>query len=525
MPLSPDTEALMLAYVYGELDGDAARAFEARLAEDAELRAEVEGLMATRDLLQVDARYGDESGLDAPPPHLVDAILSAEALARPPEIRDASLAVRGRPEEPRGWVQKLSSWLLGGGVVVTAAAALLLMVSRKDAEEAPPMAAAEAPAPKQAEAQLAREAAERTEADRAVDDKAAPPPPGVEPEPAGDEKPSAAPEIAQAAKAEEKRAAKLDDLLARPVVEEDAPAKDAKRAGRAKRKVRPAPVEKSPARTRAAPAKGGALKEALEPPPRDDALDRPMAAGDAEPQAADETDALSGGASPPGRGASPEGGTRGSAALAPPQEQPEPSSAPPSSLSVGGAYGSGPPSLPDVVKKQAAERRKARSRTQAGAKADSLKRETERARAQMEAETALASGGVALSEGRADEALELFQRAALFDKVARVLGAAPYVGQMRAYLALQRPREALALHPLVRRYATTAEDRAQGALSAGQAAEALGQNQQARRLYEEAARHKSTKAAALKGLERLREAAAALESAAEAPPPASTEAR
>jgi hypothetical protein len=133
MAITEETEALMLAYVYGELSASDARAFERRLDADEELRAEVEGLRATRDLFGRDAAWGEASGTDAPPPHLVDAILTAEALARPPAVRQAALARAAATSAPP-LTARLSRWLLGGGLFVGAAAAFLLVVTRAPQE-------------------------------------------------------------------------------------------------------------------------------------------------------------------------------------------------------------------------------------------------------------------------------------------------------------------------------------------------------------------------------------------------------
>lgn len=128
MAITEETEALMLAYVYGELSASDARSFEQRLDADPELRAEVEGLRATLDLLGRDAAFGESSGIDAPPAHLVDAIMNAEALERPAAIRQAALA-RATSSSPPPLTARLARWLLGGGLVVGAAATVFLVVS------------------------------------------------------------------------------------------------------------------------------------------------------------------------------------------------------------------------------------------------------------------------------------------------------------------------------------------------------------------------------------------------------------
>lgn len=521
MPLSPDTEALMLAYVYGELDGDAARAFEARLASDAELRAEVEGMQAVRDLLQLDARHGEESGLDVPPPHLVDAILRAEALARPAEIRDASLLVRGRPDEPRGFAQKLSSWLLGGGVFVTAAAALLVLVARDDDVEAPAAIVAFEQAPAAAPDAVAQgakdEAKPAAEAKLALpsDDEVAEPSLETEAPKQPAEAVAPAPEVGLLEKASALQAKQLEakepETRAREEPELDDKVYDEKydrrydkkaktRPSRASRKARPA--------EKPAPAKGGALRdvdldEALSSPATGEGLDA-LSSGAGLKGA----DGLAEGQLGLGRGAGGSGAGPGTSSL---ESAPPP---PPATSAPSGAFGSTPPPLPEPARRKAEEQRRERAKVAGTDKRARAKLDAERAAAESEAEMALASAGLALGEGRADEALDLFKRAALFDKQVKVLGGAPYVGQMRAYLALKRPKDAYALWPLVQRYSKTAADRAQGALAAAEAAEGLGRDRDARRLYEEAARFPATKALALKGLMRVRAREQALEAPA-----------
>lgn len=147
MAPTDDTEALTLAYVYGELSASAALAFERRMdaatAEGAELRAEVEGLRASRALFGRDAHFGVASGIDLPPSHLVDAIMNAEAIARPPELRRAALVAR--TPEAGGFTARLSRWLLGGGLALGAAAALFVVVTNTRSDEQLISVAASAP--------------------------------------------------------------------------------------------------------------------------------------------------------------------------------------------------------------------------------------------------------------------------------------------------------------------------------------------------------------------------------------------
>jgi hypothetical protein len=121
---------LVLAFVDGTLAGDALATMNARLQADPALRAEVEGLLAVRRLLGDDARWGQEAGRDVPPPHLVDAIVRAEVLARPHD-RPAAAPPDARTMVP--WWSRLSAWWLRGSLVGAGAAAVLLaVVTRPD---------------------------------------------------------------------------------------------------------------------------------------------------------------------------------------------------------------------------------------------------------------------------------------------------------------------------------------------------------------------------------------------------------
>lgn len=138
---APD-DALVLAYVDGTLAAPLRAEFETRLASDPDLRAELEGLRALRTLLDGDAVWGRDSAVDAPPAHLVEAIVRAEVAARPDEIRQAVALARSSPEAMKQqplWA-RLQSWWLGGGVVVGAAAAVLFVVSRDESQILAPAA-------------------------------------------------------------------------------------------------------------------------------------------------------------------------------------------------------------------------------------------------------------------------------------------------------------------------------------------------------------------------------------------------
>jgi hypothetical protein len=144
-----DDELLLEALEAAGAGNGAVAAARDRLAHDKALQAELDGLKAVQDLLKADADWGAQSGADAPPPHLLDAILRAEVAARPDAIRSAVAAgatVGGAvPAAPApGWWSRFSSWVVGGGALVGAAAALLITVSRAPADVATPKA--EAPA-------------------------------------------------------------------------------------------------------------------------------------------------------------------------------------------------------------------------------------------------------------------------------------------------------------------------------------------------------------------------------------------
>jgi hypothetical protein len=123
---------------------------------DPALADEIEGVRAVQTLLRADAQWGEASGTDMPPPHLLDAIVRAEVAARPDAIRHAVAAsAGGAPAAPAaGLWSKLSSWAVGGGVVVAAAAAVVVTISRGPSEltsptpaDASPRGSAEAVAP------------------------------------------------------------------------------------------------------------------------------------------------------------------------------------------------------------------------------------------------------------------------------------------------------------------------------------------------------------------------------------------
>jgi hypothetical protein len=142
-PRSPSDDDLVLAAFDGNANSDA------RAPLSPSVQAEIDGLRAVRALLNDDAAWGEHSGVDAPPSHLLDAILRAEVAARSDVVRQAITTASSPATAPSSAWQRLSSWLVGGGVLVGAAAAVLLTVSREPTMQADSMAApkmAEAPA-------------------------------------------------------------------------------------------------------------------------------------------------------------------------------------------------------------------------------------------------------------------------------------------------------------------------------------------------------------------------------------------
>ena len=141
--MNADTETLLISYLYGELSEDATASFEARLDEDGDLRAELEGMQASLSLIEDDDAFGTLSGLDMPPSHLQSAIFAQEALERPAEIRQAALQIRAPMlHEPIPLVQRLSTWIFGGGTLALGAAAVFIFTSNMAEDQAPTLSEA-----------------------------------------------------------------------------------------------------------------------------------------------------------------------------------------------------------------------------------------------------------------------------------------------------------------------------------------------------------------------------------------------
>lgn len=498
--MSDDIDPLITAYVSGDLTPEAARAFEQRMAADPALRAEVEGLKAVRALLDEDARWGAQSGEDAPPPHLVDAIVRAEALSRPAELR-AAIARAG--SAPRPFVQRLSTWLVGGGLAAGAAAALLLVATSD--ERAPPTATAVA----------AR-----------VAEASAPPPPTAAP--AGP-----TPDVAAAESADAKIAA------ASPAAEAAAAA-----SGAVQQPVGAATKEGDARRdelfaggdlgegvaTGGAQVMGGAgasvdglgrtagARPADAAPPaeqraeQEEAAEKPAAAkgdtrkGDVAADVAKDAPARAAASAVDDAESAP------AAAPPPPAAAPAPApakAAPPATSSTSG----GPPPLSPRARELAAEvreKRKAEASTEAKKQAaDPAAAERQRAREQAErgkreqdATMALASAARELAAGRLVDALDLFRQAERLDRGLGILGIDPIVGQMRALERLGRVDDVLALVP---RLPADAKQPGVGEalLIAARAAEAKGDRATALALYRRAAASPPHKAEAQKAARRL----------------------
>lgn len=570
VPLNESTEAQLLAYAYGELSGPEARAFEQRLQADAELRAELESIRATRELLGADARWGLDTKVDAPPPHLLDAIVRAEALARPAEIRNAR-AMEARPT----LTARLSRWLVGGGVLVGATAALLVVVSRSSDQEMMPASPLGAAAPAAAPVAAAEPP---MEADGKAADRVA----------AKEEKPA-------------ESAALMADAPASPMPDDAVlqPREDVARP-------RPNEAQMLP--------KGGAVG-ALEKADHGGAGLGAAARGGVTTGAADDEGAFAkdqsvsadprkaqGQASALGGRAEAEESVRGgdslgfdgerspsaapsSAPSPPPPPPPEPEAVAPSSVASprrSVASSSAPMTAPDQApalqerpssssldartrdelkadRKRLADLRREQNelRQKTNTKSESLsppadkapapkpapakstesaggekaKKRAEKAppvqagpeaKREMQSEIAYMSGLRELKEGRALDALDEFQSAERLD-ARRGLGSDPQVGQMRALLALKRPAEALVIARRLAGRNVAEPGVVDGLLLGARTAEQLGDLRSARELWTALLKVPAQKGAAQAALARIGNPAVrsvdtdAAEAASEAP--------
>jgi hypothetical protein len=471
-----DSYALALAYVYGELGPAEVKSFEARLETDAELRAEVEGLVATRDLLDMDVRYGEESGRDVPPPHLTDAILRAEALARPREIREAAIAASG---QTRTWVQRLSVWLIGGGVAVGAAATLLVLVtSNSMMKESADMAAAPAPA-----ASADAESAPRFEPAKPMAKSA---PNGAMEKSAdfADEKPAEAFEESKKERAADGFAPSRDPSPRSSGRQGEAGEDRAGAKDRSRSLVfnEPADAPMKQAAPKPSQIAGGKAFDYAE----GEAEEEPLAE-----LAADEADADdnalgdsfgAGGASSKADGIAPM----------------EPAPPPPATRAP-----AGPPKVGSNLRKVLERGKKAPSKRKAKKRAverDARSQMRAEAKGQLEQNERLTAINVAyrtaeraFNAGRFGVAYDEYGKAGALDAGGKVLGPMPHVGQMRSLHSLGRYREVLDHVPALMRFGVKIFGVADGLLVAADAAERLGQLDRAERLYADAAKSPDVK--------------------------------
>lgn len=487
-------DALVTAYVYGELSADAKAAFEEQMRSDPDLQAEVDGLLAMRDVLDADAQFGEESGIDEPPPHLFDAILKDEAIARSPAVK-AAVAKRNAPPS-EGLLSKLSTWLVGGGALAGAAAVLFFVVARQGAVDdvaAPQAAKTAAPAA----ADIKRDA-----------------PSGLEKEAAREEKPgsfAAKSERAPAELSERELAKGALDVAPRPSTitsskdrldtgrgsaggggfapEPERKKSDKKVALPPRGSADDAPAEARRSRHRDAPADGARsdpaqgnqagegtrslsfgthqvgidsslsledddsadeAKEVVQKPkPKPapavalgDNVERqaPSAKAEAEEESIEAPVALGGRA---GAAKKTSASASGAAPAAEPPAAPPP---PPAADSA-----AGPPRLNEKTAEFARKQREAAAkRAPMKAKRGKNKRDSYKANAKREArlrkvEQTIMAAATELAAQRSASALALFQRAELEGSGLKEIGLGPVLGQMQALLQQSRKKEALAL--------------------------------------------------------------------------------
>ena len=468
MTESTATESEILAYVYDELSSAERRAFEEKIAAAPELRAEVDAMLATRRWLGSDARFGEDSGRDLPPPHLVDAIVQAEAIARSASVREA---LQAQPvasgNKGKGWLGRLNQWVFGGGIAVAATLAFLVFNKTPENEEPPAMDAVMqaandvgSPAP----AAESQKAIEFEKADLAESTT-----------------PSSAKAAAPGMAAEE---------LAEADVEKNArfeAAKDGKRAG--------ASLAKTKA-TGTAPAKAPSASSVQ---PEGIAADF----GVAMSPSANEGAAMRGSIA----------GVSGSGGAALSAEALEPAAP------AAGARMMPPVPKPAARAQAAKKRLRMREISPERQERMQLRENLRTQEAQSEAQMTLASAGIALNEERYAEALELFVRAGHEDRATKSLGAAPWIGQMRALIALRRFEQALDLFSeLKRRTRGQSEERALSHWFAGQAAESLQRLAEAKSHYRFAARnHASLQAQAQAAFKRVQNQEKAAKASSAAP--------
>lgn len=384
-PRSPSDDDLVLAALDGNANSDASASVSSSL------RAEIDGLRAVRALLDDDAAWGERSGVDAPPPHLLDAIVRAEVAARSDVVRQAMSAASApsAPSAPSVW-QRLSSWLVGGGVLVGAAAAMLIVVQREPALQAETSAAPTMPP-----------------ADSAPAESPAPPPPP--PPAAAPAAITATPTIADGAALGFASGDKLE-------AKEEAPhrAKDAIAEGRVAETAGSGPAVAEEARKGAkADLSGAASRSAV-------AMEAPAPA---KPAMADaEDDAIAQPRAEPATSTAP---------MAPAVQAPSPP--PPAEVSGN--------DVRRLFRERMAEKKSEASAPKAkkAPSSDSLARD----RQIQEANSTLLTAERELAQGRFGSALDLAMRAEAI--AGGALGLAPVATQARALRGLGRPADAARL--------------------------------------------------------------------------------
>ena len=471
MTESSASESEILAYVYDELSSAERREFEQKMDGEPALRAEVEGLLATRQWLGADARFGEESGRDTPPPQLVDAIVQAEAIARSAEVREALQAQPAGSAHETGWLGRLNQWVFGGGIAVAATLAFLVFRDAPEHDEPPAMDSV-MQAAKYGNAKAPDGSTKKTIASKAAKST------GLVPAAA----PSARSNLSEKPVAE---------VASEPV------SGDEKGAGTT------GPADKRVRRTKAKATVAQKSSDSSEGQMRERAAKEAAPKSESEAAAEAPFESNLGGMGSGGVGEAEESRA---AFLS------EPSAAESAALDVSaparGARAMPPVPRPAARAKAAQKRMRMKAISSDRQERMQLREDLRKQEAQSAAQMSLASAGIALNEKRYQEALELFVRAGHEDRSTKSLGAAPWIGQMRALLALERLEQALALFPALKnRTRGQSEERALAHWYAGQAAERLARFAEAKSHYRFAARsHASLQAQARAAFQRVQQA-------------------
>lgn len=429
MATPEETETLMLAYVYGELSTSDARAFELRMDADPALRAEVEGMKATRSLFGDDAAEGLRTGVDVPPPHIVDSIMRAEALARPQPIREAMFK-RSASSSSSTLTARMARWVFGGGVLVAGAAVVFVVVNRSPAALNSAMS-------KSADAPSAEAPRAEPQPAEAADKLAQPSSPTASTTPTPAPSPDDATRARDAQDAPvlkggaEDRKAKLDDVVGSDSFR-GAGGAATHAAGAmlptASPTKAPAPMMESPAAP-PPPAKREPMKELQAAAPQEAAKDGAKAERDEKKSAAKTPSTKPSDFDDVASANAPAPADIGSAAAA----------------SAASEAASGPGA--GVASDETIEERRNAILSKRAEKAKTQPksmRDMEKSKRLEEANLAFATAERELSKKNWLSALDFYQSADSID-VDRALGAAPTLGEMRAYMALKRPADAARL--------------------------------------------------------------------------------